>query len=130
MRRLALVALALAACAPRDPPPDAVYRAFARATSERDAAAAWDLLSERTRAWLDARARAAAARAPGLVPANAQRLLLGDAAGGVRPARVIEVVRRGEERAELRVTDASGAAVEVALVRERGGWRLDLPEPR
>jgi hypothetical protein len=129
MRSLALGgALALAACAPRDPPPDAVYRAFARAASERDAAAAWPLLSARTRAWLDARARAAAARAPALLPASPQRLLFGDAAGTARPLREIEVLRRDAGRAELRVADAGGAVAEVVLVREGGGWRIDLPE--
>jgi hypothetical protein len=130
MRLPALAAaLALAACAPADPPPDAVYRAFARAVSERDSAAAWKLLSARTRAWLDARAQRAAALAPGLVPPSGQRLLLGDAAGSARPVKEIEVLPGGGERAGLRVTDASGATAEVSLVRERGAWRIDLPEP-
>jgi hypothetical protein len=129
MRSLALgAALALAACAPRDTPPDAVYRAFARAASERDAAAAWPLLSARTRAWLDARARAAAAEAPGLLSPSGQRLLFGDAAARARPLKEIAVLRSDAGRAELRVADAGGAVAEVVLVREGGGWRIDLPE--
>ena len=129
MRSLGLLAAAaLLSCAPRDPPPDAVYRAFVRAAAARDAAAAWPLLSSRTRSWLDARARKAAAEAPGLLPASGQRLLFGDAAGAVRPVREIEVLGRDSERARLRVTDEAGAVAAVTLVREGGAWRIDLTE--
>ena len=72
-RRLALTALALAAslaagCARGEGSPEAAYRAFARAAAERDAERAWTLLSTDTRAWLEERARGAAARAPGIIP--------------------------------------------------------------
>lgn len=131
MRPLGLVAAAaLFSCAPRDPPPDAVYRAFVKAAAARDAAAAWPLLSSRTRSWLDARARRAAGEAPGLLPASGQRLLFGDAAAGAaRPVKEIEVLDRDASRARLRVTDDAGAVAAVALVREGGAWRIDLPEP-
>lgn len=124
-----LAAAAILSCAPRDPPPDAVYRAFVRAAAARDAAAAWPLLSSRTRSWLDARARKAAAEVPGLLPASGQRLLFGDAAGAARPVKAIELVVRDAERAQLRVTDDAGAVAAVALVREDGAWKIDLPEP-
>jgi len=127
---LALLAAALlAGCAPRDPPPDAVYRAFARATADHDAEAAWALLSASTRRWLEAGAAAAAARAPGVVAAAGPRLLLGDAASGVRPVKEIEILRQDGEQALLRVVDAGGAAAQVTLVREGGGWRLEIPPP-
>src|SRR3990172_6363026 len=82
MRRtlLALVALALVACAPREGSPEVAYRDFTRAVSERDGERAWDLLSSDTRAWLEARAKAAAAAAPGVVAPSGQQLLLGAAA--------------------------------------------------
>jgi len=126
---LAVVPTLLASgCKPGEKPPDATYRAFARAAADRDAEAAWPLRSGRARAWLDARARAAAARAPGVVPSSGQRLLFGDASLS-RPPREIEVVENDGEHAVLKVTDAAGSAARVALVREGGRWRIDLPEP-
>ncbi|HEY7725368.1 MAG TPA: hypothetical protein VH880_08540 [Anaeromyxobacteraceae bacterium] len=130
MRLLLVPALLLSACVPRDAPPDAAYRAFARAAAERDADEAWRLLSARTRAWMEARGRAAAAAAPGVVAASGPRLLLGDAALATAPVREIEVLRREGDAAVLRVVDAAGAAAEVRMVREGGAWRVELAEPR
>jgi len=121
--------LLLAGCAPRDPPPDAVYRAFVRAGTERDGEAAWALLSRASQARLEERARAAAARAPGVLAPAGPRLLFGDAAAAVRPVKVIELIRTDAESAVLRVVDAGGAAAEVRLVREEGRWRIELPAP-
>jgi len=110
---LAAAALA-AACAQREGSPEAAYRAFVRAVADRDGDRAWALLSKDTQAWLDARAREAAAHAPGVVPPSGRELLLGDAARAARP--VVEVKEEG------------GAAREVELVREQG-WRVRLPPP-
>lgn len=115
------------ACAPRDLAPEAAYQAFARAAAERDAEAGWALLSRPSRERLDARARAAAARAPGVVAESGQRLLFGDAALGVHPPREVKLLRHDADRVTLRVVDAGGAAGEVQMVREEGAWRLELP---
>ena len=118
--------LAIPACQ-RDRPPDAAYRDLVRAMSERDEEAAWDLLSSATRGRLEERARAAAAAAPGVVPPSARAQLAGDAALAVLPPTSIVVVEVGPDRALLRVEAPGAEPGEVVLVREGGGWRVDLP---
>ena len=120
---------AVLACARPAPAPDVAYRALAEAVRARDAERAWPLLSARTQAWLDARAKAAAAAAPGVVPANGRELVLGSAALVARPPKAIVVLRESADRAVLQVTGADGAAREVTLVRA-GQWRVELPEVR
>jgi hypothetical protein len=128
--RLPALALALLLAVPgcqRDLPPDAAYRALVRAMAERDEEAAWDLLSAGTQARLSERARVAAAAAPGVVPPSARALLAGDAPLAVRPPTSIAVVESGPERAVLRVEAPGARPADVVLVRERGGWRVELP---
>ena len=132
-RRLRPVAAALAllaflpGCPQRDLPPDAAYRALARAMAERDEDAAWALLSTATRAKLEERARAAATAAPGVVAPSARSVLAGDAALSVRPASAITVVEVGPDRALLRVEAPGAPPRNVTLVREDGAFRVDLP---
>lgn len=121
----ALVAV-LPACQ-RDLPPDATYRALVRAAAERDEAAAWNLLSSATQKRLEERARAAAAAAPGVVPASARSMLVGDASLGVRPPSSITGVEAGPDRAVLRVEAPDSPTRDVVLVREGGAWRVELP---
>jgi len=121
----ALVAV-LPACQ-RDLPPDATYRALVRAAAERDEAAAWNLLSSATKKRLEERARVAAAAAPGVVPASARSMLVGDASLGVRPPSSITGVEAGPDRAVLRVEAPDSPTRDVVLVREGGAWRVDLP---
>lgn len=128
--RLAALGAALSLAIPgcqRDLPPDAAYRALVRAMSERDEEAAWDLLSSATRSRLEARARAAASAAPGVVPPSARAQLAGDAPLAVLPPTSIVVTELGPERAVLRVEAPGAEPGQVVLVRERGGWRVDLP---
>jgi len=120
--------LAVAACAQREGSPEAAYRAFVRAVADRDGDRAWGLLSEDTRAWLDARAREAAAHAPGVVAPSGRDLLLGDAVRTARPISDVVLLRGSRDRALLQVREQGGAAREVELVRE-GGWRVRLPKP-
>ena len=121
----ALVAV-LPACQ-RDLPPDATYRALVRAAADRDEAAAWNLLSSATKKRLEERARVAAAAAPGVVPASARSMLVGDASLGVRPPSSITGVEAGPDRAVLRVEAPDSPSRDVVLVREGGAWRVDLP---
>lgn len=133
MRRpLALLAATLllaAACAREPAGPEATYRALTRAVAERDEDAAWSLLSRRTQDWLEDRAREASRAAPGVVAAGGRRLLLGDAALAVRAPSVIEKVSDDGSTAVLSVQSPGGAPARVTMVREGGGWRLDLPAP-
>jgi hypothetical protein len=132
-RRLSLAPCCLAAaiaCARPAPAPDAAYRALVEAVRARDAERAWPLLSPATQAWLDARAKAAAAQAPGVVVASGKALLLGSAAAATRPPKSIVLVRESADRAVLQVTDDGAEAPrEIVLVKD-GRWRVDLPEPK
>lgn len=130
MRRFAALALALAAatCA-RDPGPEATYRSLAKAVAERDADRAWSLLSRESQKRLDALAREAAARAPGVVPAGGRQLLLGDASLAARPLELVELLSQEGDRAVLRVKEAGRPSRQVTLLRQAGGWRVELPPP-
>ncbi len=130
MRRLAALALALApaACA-RDPGPEAAYRSLAKAVADRDADTAWSLLSRDSQKRLDALAREAAARAPGVVAPSGRQLLLGDASLASRPLALVELVSRDGDRAVLRVQEAGRSPRQVSMVRQGGGWRVELPPP-
>lgn len=124
---LAAALLAVLPACQRDLPPDAAYRALVRAAAERDEAAAWNLLSSATQKRLEERARVAAAAAPGVVPASARSMLVGDASLGVRPPSSITAVESGPDRAVLRVEAPDSPPRDVVLVREGGAWRVDLP---
>ncbi len=122
------LAVSLSACRSSDGPAER-YRAFAAAAREGDAAAAWSMLSRKTRAQLDARARAVAAAAPaGVVPASGENLVLGDLASRAQRLRSVLVVRESQGAAIVSVeTEGGGPAREVTLVREDGAWRVVVP---
>ncbi len=130
MRRLAALALALAtaACA-RDPGPEAAYRSLAKAVVDRDADKAWSLLSRDSQKRLDALAREAAARAPGVVATSGRQLLLGDASLASRPLELVELMSQDGDHAVLRVKEEGRPPRQVSLVRQGGGWRVELPPP-
>jgi hypothetical protein len=127
----ALLAAAAAVLAPgcaRDEPPATAYRALVEAVRTRDEDRAFGLLAPQSQAWLEARAKAAAARAPGVVPASGKDLLLGTSSAGLRPPRSVVPVRESADRAILQVTGDDGAVREVELVKA-GRWRVVVPEP-
>ncbi len=128
MRRLVLVSLlAFSPACARELGPEAAYRSLLKASADRDADRAWNLLSRGSQKRLDDRARAAAARAPGVVAPSGRQLLLGDAALQARPAAAVAVLSQTGQRALLRVDVEGGPPQEVALVYE-GRWRVELPE--
>ncbi len=126
---LAVLALALAAggCRRGDGPAER-YRAFAAAARSGDGDAVWSMLSERSRATLEARAKALAARVPsGVVPGSGRELVLGGlSARAPRPAQVL-VVRESRDAAVVAVEVAGEPRREVSLVREGGVWRVVVP---
>jgi hypothetical protein len=132
MRLLAVAVLSLAvgssACRRADGPAER-YRAFAAAVRGGDAAAVWSMLSRRTRAAFDARAKALAAAAPaGVVSASGEDLVLGDLAVRSERPRSVVVVRESRGAAVVSVEiEGGGPAREVTLVREEGAWRVVVP---
>jgi hypothetical protein len=129
LRRSLLLALLTLSCSGGDERPDAAYRAFVRAVADRDAERAWALLSSDTRAWLEARAKAAAAAAaPGVVAPTGRQLLLGDGSVAPRALAELVVLREARDLAVVQASEEGGAAREVELVRERG-WRVRIPDP-
>ena len=86
------------------------------------------LLSSDTQAWLDARARTAAAAAPGVVAPSGEQLLIGTAARTSPPVTGTIVLRESRDRAVVEVEEEGGAKREVELVREKG-WRVRILPP-
>jgi hypothetical protein len=127
--RLSLaLALLLAAACSRDLGPAERYRAFAAAARSGDSDAVWSMLSERSRAALDARAADIASRAPpGVVAGSGRQLVLGDLAARTPRAKAVVVRRESRERAVVAVEVEGEPVREVTLVREGGVWRVDLP---
>jgi hypothetical protein len=125
---LALLFLVLSPACRREVGPMERYRAFAAAARDGDADAVWSMLSEATRAQLDARARAVAKAAPsGVVTASGRQLVLGDlAAAAPRPKSVV-VARESRDAAVVAVEVEDAPAREVSLVREGGVWRVVVP---
>jgi hypothetical protein len=112
MKRPLLLAILVAACTAPPPPPGAAgpaeaVQALADALRKGDTAAAWSLLSKRTRAQADALAAAARGRA----------------------VRARELSQSGDS-AEVQTTEETDAGAAVArtwrVVREEGRWRVDL----
>jgi hypothetical protein len=126
LRALGAFALLAVACNRSSSPADA-YRQFAAAVREGRADLAWTLLSEKSRAALDADARAAAARAPGIVPPRGEDLVLGDSAFRSRAVKSAIVVRESEGAALVAVEVEGEGRREVELVREGGVWRVVIP---
>lgn len=126
-RAFAAAALLFALACKRPPGPADAYRQFAAAVREGRSDVAWEHLSKGSRAALDAEARALAARAPGVVPARGQDLVLGDAAFRSPPVKSAVVVRESADAAVVAVEVAGEAKREVELVREDGAWRVVIP---
>jgi hypothetical protein len=64
-----------------------------------------------------------------VVAPGGRQLLLGDAALASRPLVRVEVASQDGDRAVLLVEEAGRPPRQVSLVRERGGWRVELPPP-
>ncbi len=130
-RALALLAAAALAALPacrRDVSPADRYRAFAEAARDGKADEVWGMLSERSQAELDRRAKALAAKAPpGVLASSGRAMVLGDlSALAPRPTSIV-VVRESRDAAVVSVEAEGQPTREVSLVREGGVWRVVVP---
>jgi hypothetical protein len=125
---LAVLALAAVTGCRREVGPADRYHAFAAAAREGRADDVWAMLSERSRAELDRRARDLAAKAPpGVVEGSGRAMVLGDlSTAAPRPTSVV-VVRESRDAAVVAVEAEGQPAREVTLVREGGVWRVVVP---
>ncbi len=123
-----MLALAAAPACRRDGGPAERYRAFAAAAREGKADDVWSMLSERSRAELDRRAKALAAQAPpGVLADSGRARVLGDlSALAPAPASVV-IVRESRDAAGVAVEVPGQPAHDVSLVREGGVWRVVVP---
>jgi hypothetical protein len=128
LRLLALALLLAASACRREAGPAERYGAFAAAAREGDVDVVWAMLAERSRAALDAHARALAAKAPpGIVAASGRALVLGDFAPRARRPTAVVVLRESRDAAVLSVEVEDEPAREVTLLREGGVWRVVVP---
>jgi hypothetical protein len=123
-----LLVLSVAGCR-RSAGPAETYRAFAEAARAGDADGVWKRLSQGSRDALDARARDAAARAPGgVLPSSGKDLAVGALGAEAPRIEKATVVRESTEAAVVAVeVEGSPGTREVSLVREAGVWRVVLP---
>ena len=126
---IVLVSILATTSCRRSQGPAEQYRAFVAAARAGDDEQVWSMLSEPSRALLDARAKEVAGRAPaGVIATSGRDLVLGDLSA--RTARVESVVvsRESRDAAVLAVrVEGRPDPEEVSLVREGGAWRVVLP---
>jgi hypothetical protein len=125
-RLLLLLALVVLACEPKPPDAAETYRAFTTALGAGESETAWALLSKQTRAALTTAAVAAAAAEGKPAPADGRRLAFGEARQLSRKVQRVEVRSATATTAEVEVVDEKEAHERVTLVREDGGWRVEL----
>lgn len=122
-----VILLPLPACRRAETPAER-YQRFALAARTGRADLVWSMLSTRSRAALDARARELAAEAPGgVVAASGRELVLGDLFARAPRVKSVVVLRESAAAAVVAVEDEAGGRGEVTLVKEDGEWRVELP---
>jgi len=121
----AILFLSCRAEPPQDTP-EAAYRAFAEAVKKTDEDASFARISAASKRVLGEAAQEAAKLRD--VPANddGRRLMLQSGGRSAAPIATIVEKSRTDTKAVLVVTDSTGAAREVPLVREDAAWKVDL----
>lgn len=126
MRFVFLLSMAVA-CTPPAPPPGSAgpleaAQAFSAAVQKGDSAAAWSLLTPRSRDAVDARAEAARKAAGGPEPEGGRQMLFNSALP--QGASKLTLVEESGDTAQV-----SDGAHRFRLRRESGRWLLDLDLP-
>lgn len=127
MRAAFALLLLAAACRPPAPPPDTAegaYRSFNAALQRGNDEAAWKALSSATQKAMEARAKAIAEASKGAVQDDPRALLFQG-----RPGVITGLTQLGTDGGVtvLEVATASGTR-EVKMVKDSGGWFVDLTE--
>ena len=107
--------------------PEAAYASLARAAQKGEQQVAWGALSEESRKKLEQRSTALAAASGGALQDDPRALLFGSAPPAA-PIDGIKQVRQDDRVAILAVSAAGGASREVRMVKEEGGWKLDVSD--
>jgi hypothetical protein len=122
-----LAAPVLAACHAQQSPDD-TFRAFTLAVISHQTDAAWELISKDSQEAMTQATAAAVAKAPkGSIPTDPKSFLFGEDVELARPVRDIRVLDQNDKVAHLEVTSDDGKH-DITMVRENGGWKLDLTE--
>lgn len=119
-----LLVVMSAGCRKADSPEQA-YLAFVDAVERSDEKAAWQKLSDRTRAELERRAAEVAGKSGGAVRPDAAALAFSFTGRAAGVTKVSTVSVEGD-RAVVAVT-LGGRTENVPMVREQGSWKVDPP---
>jgi hypothetical protein len=135
LSKTTLAAIALTTLSACKSPVDATL-SFHQALVQRDGEKALGLLSAATRSELEQRARDASAKSAGAIPAEpAEMIVQGDLSiypePGPTGAKAVSVKLLSEQNGRAMVEVVIGqSSSQVALAREAGGWKLELPLTR
>jgi hypothetical protein len=107
--------------------PEGAYASFARAVKKGEYKLAWGALSETSRTMLEERSKELAAASGGALEDDPQALFFGSVEQPPA-ARKIEVERQEGIVAMLAVTPEEGPAKKLRMLKEAGGWKLDVSD--
>ena len=125
---VAVACLALIGCnRPTWSTPDGAYALLVGAVKKGDYKVAWDALSEASKRAIEERSKALAAASGGALEDDPQALFFGSGEQP-QPAQKIEVVREEGEVAVISVTPDEGPPRDLRMVKESGGWKLDVSD--
>lgn len=122
---LVVLASSLAGCAKPTDDPAKTFRLFVERVQAQDTDGAWELLSSDTRGALTDLVQRRAAASGGAIPSDPKEAVFGSASLA-SPIQSVEVKESSDRRAILKVTHPTGESEAVTMVREEGGWRIDL----
>lgn len=107
--------------------PDRAYASVARAAQKGEYDTAWSGLSDASRKGLEERSKRLAAAAGGALEDDPRALFFASSPPPP-PVGEIKVVRQEEAVALLAVAAEGAPPREVRMVKEAGGWKLDMSE--
>lgn len=109
-----------------DTPVDA-YLSYARALEKKDVKTAWTALSSQTRETLKERSAEVSRVSGGAVKDMPEALFFGGNFA-TEPVKEVSLVKQEGSVALVSVVPRQGSAREVRMVKEDGGWKLDVSE--